>query len=212
MAGTNAFWDIIESLPLQWGTREHDMPYITLDRTEHSKHLSIISVPPHRLRQPTSPVTEAERAPLRQRLGEQIWVSDQTVPTGCFRVSSVAPKVQSATVSTLLDCNKNVRRLENVPVVHTFGPMSKDICVYSFGDSSKSTPPQRGMATFIGEKMGGSKVVRVSTYRWASKKQVRACISTLAAEALSAEADLHVIFAARRLIQEALNMPKPPFG
>ena len=60
--------------------------------------------------------------------------------------------------------------------------------------------------------MGRNKVVRAATYRWASKKQVRACISTLAAEALSAEAALDVNFATRRRIQEALNMPEPPPG
>ena len=161
----------MDSLPLQWGSRSSGdfafcglqitvrMPYITLDQKAHCMNLSTIAVPSHRARCPSSPVTELERNSLRKCLGEQIWAVDQTVPTGSFHVSAIASKVQSATVATLLECNKNARRIRNEPVVLNFGPMSKHICVYSFGDSSKSKPPQRGMATFIGEIVWGNKPV-----------------------------------------------------
>ena len=96
-----------------------------------------------------------------------------------------------------------------------FGPMDPSkICVYTYGDSSKGKPPQRGMTTFIGETIpdGACPIVRAYLYRWASKKQTRSISSTMATESLAAESALDVQYATRRRIQEALNLEEPPAG
>jgi hypothetical protein len=173
----------------------------------------MVTVSPERAKQPNAPVTEKERTDLRASLGEQIWATDQTAVHGAFNTSSVASKVQSATVSTLLENNKSVRRLRGEEVVLYFGPLQGDLCVYTYGDSSKGKPPQRGMITAVGETLRpGQNLVRCNFLRWASKRQKRSLSATMATESLAAEAAVDINFATRRALQEALNMPQPPHG
>ena len=158
----------------------------------------------------------AETKVLRGKIGEVLWLSLMTRPDIAFDVNRIASEVSAATVSTLKDMNKVIKKAKGKKQVIRFTKLGKleDLVVKVYTDASYNNQDERTRST-------EGKVVLVenpntglaNVVSWKVKKIARVCRSVKSAETRALEDGLDDAVHTARLIHEtykgAINLRKP---
>lgn len=133
-----------------------------------------------------APLNEKEREQLRSKIGQVLWVAKQTRPDVMFNTCSLASNIKNATVQSIHEVNRVIRKLKSEKVTLKFQHLgnSDDLSLVVFSDASLGNLPdggtQGGALIALMEKTG-----KFSPLFWQSKKIRRVVRSTLAGETLA---------------------------
>lgn len=182
----------------QVGREEHDnfcyvgIEFITVDGTilmqqeSYIKNLQPIHMDSSRAVQRNSPLCGIEADQLRSKIGQILWVARQSRPDVMFDGCNLASNTKHATVQTIHEANKVVRKLKSQQVTLKFQHVGKDdsLKLVVFSDASLGNLTDGGtqgghLIVLMGE--GG----RFSPICWQSKRIRRVVRSTLAGETLA---------------------------
>ena len=149
--------------------------------------LGEIDIKPQRAKEVDSPVTEQERTELRALLGGLQWVVGQTQLYGAVDVNLLQSDVTTATVQTLHDANKILRKIrQSQTKLHT-RKIPGEVNVVGWSDASWAN--RKSGSSTGGYVIGlcGAKVLEghrdhVTIVSWSTNKLKRVCRSSLAAE------------------------------
>jgi len=133
-----------------------------------------------------APLNETEKNQLRSKIGQILWVAKQTRPDVMFDTCILASSIKNATVQSIHEVNKVIRRLKSEKVTLKFQHLNNnnDLSLVVFSDASLGNLPDGGTqgGTFIA-LMG--KTGKFCPLFWQSKKIRRVVRSTLAGETLA---------------------------
>ena len=177
-------------------TRGHDGS-VHLDMQDYIDSVSPIKLTSERARNLTAPVTELERAELRQGVPKLAWVMRGVNPYISFRVASLTQRLHDAelTVEAVKEFNSTLADAKRRAPTHIFHPINlRDAIVIAVGDASLAnvgktkTRSQAGSITLIAEKCltGEGSDGRVSVVHWRSHRIKRVVRSTIASETFAA--------------------------
>ena len=79
---------------------------ITLDQFQYIQNLQKINIPVDGKSNPTIELSKEEKDILRAKIGQLLWISNQTRPDISFDVSTLASNLNASTVNELIYCNK----------------------------------------------------------------------------------------------------------
>ena len=79
---------------------------ITLDQNSYIKNLTKIDLNPDRKRDQTAPLVQQEKDLLHTKIGQLLWISNQTRPDISFDVSTLASNLSNGQIKNILHCNK----------------------------------------------------------------------------------------------------------
>lgn len=180
------------------GREEHDsFCYVGIDIVtvngvvqmhQHSyiENLQPIHMQPARALQRDSPLKETEREQLRSKIGQILWVARQTRPDVMFDSCCLASNLKNATVQSIHDANKVIRKLKAEKVTLKFQHLGNNdaLNLTVFSDASLGNLPDGGtqggtLITLMGERG------KFSPLCWQSKRIRRVVRSTLAGETLA---------------------------
>ena len=184
---------------------------ILVDQFLYIDNLKEISIDSLRKKQVNDKLTEGERKELRSMCGQLLWVSSQTRPDVSFETCSVSNYGREATVESLIDANRAVRKLKATQMKLVFPDLGDPdaIRILTYGDATHASLPS-------GESQGANIVFvcgnnRVAPISWKSKKLERVTKSPLASE-VSAIADsgdyAHLVASMVNEIFQLKKMPK----
>lgn len=159
---------------------------IMLQQTEYINNLSPIPLEKCRLLEQSGPLSRSEYEACRSKIGQLLWVARQTRPDVMYDVSSLASMMKHATVKTIVDINKVIRKLKSSSIGLKFQYLGRteSLEMVIFSDSSLGNLPDGGT-------QGGHLVLlmgedgRFSPLTWQSKRIRRIVRSTLAGETLA---------------------------
>jgi len=150
------------------------------------KNLQPILIDPSRALQRDALLTECETDNLRSKIGQLLWVARQSRPDIMFDTCVLAANLKHATVQTMHEANKVVRKLKSEHVTLKFHNLGKEdsLKLVVFSDASMGNLPDGGtqgghLIVLMGEKG------RFSPICWKSKRIRRVVRSTLAGETLA---------------------------
>ena len=124
-----------------------------------------------------------------------IWASSQTRIDLAFETCCLSTKLNSAKVEDLVDANKALKKLKNGMLIIVFPNLGNltDLRLVVFADASYTNLPngasQAGFIIFLANQTQSSCPIS-----WASRKVKRIVKSTLAAETLSMQLTLHILW------------------
>lgn len=153
---------------------------------EMHQHSYIENLQPARAIERDSPLCETEKEQVRSKIGQILWVAKQTRPDVMFDACILASILNSATVQSIHDANKVIRKLKADKVTLKFQYLGENdtLNLTVFSDASLGNLPDGGTqgGTLI-TLMGESGVF--SPLCWQSKRIRRVVRSTLAGETLA---------------------------
>ena len=79
---------------------------ITIDNKEYIKNLECVNIKRHLSHDLSESLSNDMKDILRQKLGQLLWVCNQSRPDICFDVSNIASNIKNATIKQLVDVNK----------------------------------------------------------------------------------------------------------
>ena len=180
---------------------------VQLDQNVYVQGLETISITEERELQRGDLLTPLERAEVKSKTGQLLWVSGNTRPDISFETSVLCNPGPSATVESLVQVNKVISKLKQSPGVVKYVNLG-DFNSWSlkvFSDSSHANlsdgSSQGGHIIFLHGEDG-----RVSPIAWQSKKLHRVTRSTLASETLSTIEAVDVALLLRRQLSEMLSI------
>ena len=147
--------------------------------------LKEIPIDRKRRKQLDDPLSEEERKQLRSTCGQLLWTTSQTRPDAAFHSCQVSNYGNEATVGSLIEANRTIRKLKNDSLKINFpclgDPKAMKIVVY--GDGSHGSLPS-------GASQGANIVFltgngRSAPITWQSKKLARVTKSPLASEVMA---------------------------
>eukprot|EP00913_Durusdinium_trenchii_P017657 g16596.t1 len=140
--------------------------------------------------------TEKEHRMLRALVGAMSWPVTQCLPQAAATISILQANINKPMVKDMLDANKCLRFMKEVVKDYTFTIRShgdiENIRIGVYCDAAWSVRPdgssQGGMLMFLAshDELQGETPFPLTVIDWSSKKLVRMCRSSLAAEAQSA--------------------------
>lgn len=150
------------------------------------KNLQPILIDPARALQRDAVLTESETDSLRSKIGQLLWVARQSRPDIMFDTCALAANLNHATVQSMHEANKVVRKLKSEHVTLKFQNLGNEdfLRLVVFSDASMGNLPDGGT-------QGGHLIVlmgedgRFSPICWQSKRIRRVVRSTLAGETLA---------------------------
>ena len=200
-AGTQQFvTNVIPGLKSAFhvGREEHDnfcyvgMDIVTvngvIEMHQHSyiENMQPIHMEPARAIQRDSLLSETEKEQLRSKIGQILWVAKQTRPDVMFDACILASILKSATVQSIHDANKVIRKLKADKVTLKFQLLGNNdaLNLTVFSDASLGNLPDGGtqggtLITLTGDNG------KFSPLCWQSRRIRRVVRSTLAGETLA---------------------------
>ncbi len=160
--------------------------YITLDQKQYINSINSIDISKGRLFDKSSKLEPDEADTMRSKVGQIMWMANQTRPDVMFNASSLASSIKRGTVADLVETNKVIRKLRSEVVTLKFHRLGDDeslkLVIYS--DASLGNLPDGGSQGGHFIFLTGSNGC-FSPLAWQSKKIRRVVRSTLAAETLA---------------------------
>ena len=86
---------------------------IYLDQNEYIKNLDLIQLDLKRQKETDESLTDVEEGKLRSKIGQLLWLSNQTRPDISFDVCVLGTRLKEATVKDILEANKIVRKVRS---------------------------------------------------------------------------------------------------
>ena len=183
---------------------------IFVDQQSYIDELTEISIDSNRRKQLDDQLTEEEKKTLRSVCGQLLWATSQTRPDAAFQSCHVSNYGAEATVRSLIEANRTIRKLKNDSMKLSFpglgDPSSMKIVTY--GDGSHASLPsgasQGASITFI---TGNGRAAPVA---WKSKKLDRVTKSPLASEIMAAADAADSGFLVASIVHEIFGLKKLP--
>ena len=129
-------------------------------------------------------LTLDERNTLRSKVGQLLWLSNQTKPDICFETSTIAGNINNATTKDYALFNKVVRKLKKNSYTIKFTKLVGDIHIVLYVDAAFGNladgGSQGGYLVFLADQHNNCNLIS-----WQSKRLKRIVRSTLAAETLA---------------------------
>ena len=159
---------------------------IEMHQQSYIESLQAINMQPARAIQRDSLLSEIEKEQLRSKIGQILWVAKQTRPDVMFDACILASSLKNATVQSIHDANKVIRKLKAEKVTLKFQHLGNNDALHLtvFSDASLGNLPDGGtqggtLITLMGENG------KFSPLSWQSKRIRRVVRSTLAGETLA---------------------------
>ena len=83
---------------------------ITIDQKEYMKNLECVNIKHHIRHNLSELLSNNRKDVLRQKVGQWLWVCNQSRPDICFDVSNIAFNIKNATIKLLIDVNKTINK------------------------------------------------------------------------------------------------------
>ncbi|KAL6481141.1 hypothetical protein MHYP_G00092210 [Metynnis hypsauchen] len=142
------------------GREEHEqfcyvgMNFATVDGVvlvhQHSyiDNLQPLHMQPARALQRDAPLNDTEKEQLRSKIGQILWVAKQTRPDVMFDSCSLASNIKNATVQSVHETNKIIRKLKSEKVTLKFQHLgnSDALNLVVFSDASFGNLPDGGLS------------------------------------------------------------------
>ncbi|CAK0794151.1 unnamed protein product [Prorocentrum cordatum] len=181
---------------------------IHLNMNDYAQELVEIDIPAHRHRDPEQPVTSSEATRLRAAFGQLMWLATQGVPLIGAELSRLLAYSDFATVNTLLQANKLIRRTKFEATEELIMEKRANPCAVGYSDAAwnvrRDGSSQGGFLIFLTDyTLMQNREAPISLLAWASAKLPRVCRSSSAAEVQAASEFC------RLLLSEILLGPAP---
>ena len=186
---------------------------ITLDQISYVDQLMEIE---KKAGDDTRVLTTSEIKELRGKIGEVLWISLMTRPDLAFDINKIASEVPGATVRTVKDMNKIIKKAKGCEQVLRFTKLGdiKDLVVKVYTDASYNNQDERTRSTegrvVLMENLSSGLANVVS---WKVKKISRVCRSVKSAETRALEDGLDDAVHTARMVHETykglINLRKP---
>ncbi|CAK0848912.1 unnamed protein product [Prorocentrum cordatum] len=118
-------------------TQRPDLGF-TLSQATYTEQIEEIEVPAERRKQPSAPVTNAEKSQFRAATGSLQWKGTQTGPDILAELSLLQSLSESCTVDDLLKVNKLIKRTKETKdrVLKIFPFVDSELAVVGWGDAA----------------------------------------------------------------------------
>ena len=83
---------------------------ITINQKEYTKNLECVNIERCLKHNLFEPLSNDMKHILRQKVGQLLWVCNQSRPDICFDVSKIASNIKNATIKRLIDINKTINK------------------------------------------------------------------------------------------------------
>ena len=155
-------------------------------------------------------LNDNEKQNLRSVCGQLLWATGQTRPDVSYSSCRAGNSGNSATVRSLLEVNRSVKRLKNENVRLIFPNLGKpeNLCVIVYADASHASLPNGGSHGGWLVFVSGNK--RVALVEWCSKKLERITKSPIASEASALADAADVGWLTANMLKEIFNLCKLP--
>ena len=157
---------------------------ITLDQHQYIQNINKIDINPERKISPKSPLTSGKKDILRSKIGQLLWINNQTRPDISFDVSYLASALNTATVTEMIQCNKIITKVGNNSYELKYSSLKGKPRLNVYTDASygnlQNGGSQGGYLIFI---VGEDNTFNLLS--WESKQLKRIARSTLTAETIS---------------------------
>ena len=165
---------------------QHYSGSIYLDQSEYFENLDLIQLDPKRHKETDESLTDVEKDTLRSRIGQLLWLSNQTRPDISFDVCVLATRLKEATVKDILEANKIVRKVTSHSIKLCYQNLGPSECLkfVTFTDAAYANlidgGSQEAYFIFLVRENGTCNLIS-----WQSQRIKRIVKSTLAAETLA---------------------------
>ena len=180
------------------------------DRIVQVDGLTEISIGSDRRKQLDDQLTEDEKKTLRSVCGQLLWSTSQTRPDAAFQSCQVSNHGADATVRSLIEANRAIRKLKNDGMKLNFpglgDPNSMKVVVYGDGTHA-SLPSGASQGANIVFLTGNGRAAPVT---WKSKKLDRVTKSPLASEIMAVADAADSGFLVASITQELFRLEKLP--
>ena len=161
----------------------HFSDKIILDQSEYVDKIKPVVISSNQGVQDTSSLSDHAKDQLRSRIGQLLWLNNQTRPDISFEVCSLAANFKNASNKDVLLLNKTIKKVHEFPAHINFFNLGKAKKIVVFTDASLGNLPDGGsqgayLIFLVGEN-GKSNLVC-----WQSKRLKRVARSSLTAEAI----------------------------
>ena len=154
---------------------------VILDQKEYIEGLKPIKLP--NLDKEERPLTKSERDLLRSKIGQLLWLSNQSRPDVCFDVSRLSVNLNNSTTADICLLNKVIRKLKNTPYAIAYSRLEGPLKVVIYTDAAFGNLPDGGSQgaylAFLADSKRNANIIS-----WQSKRLKRMVRSSLAAETL----------------------------
>ena len=158
---------------------------ITVDQNDYLKSLQPMVIDAERKSKVSEPLSPAEKEDMRSKIGQLLWLSNQTRPDLSFESCNLATKQKCATIKDAIMMNKTIKRAAEFQSALQFPNLDQAIKIVVYCDTSLGNLPdggsQGGHLIFLVGRNGKCNLVS-----WQSKRLKRVARSSIAAETLSA--------------------------
>ena len=140
-------------------------------------------------------MTSCEKDLLRAKIGQLLWISNQTRPDISFDVSNLASKLENATVEDIKYCNKIISKVTSNSYELKYQKLDGNIKLFAYTDASFANLKNGGsQGSYLIFLVGENGLCNLLS--WQSKKLKRVARSSLTAETLAmldgVEASLYI--------------------
>lgn len=163
---------------------EQNNEAVTLNQNIYIENLKLIDIEPRQDK--TTSLNARQKDILRQKIGQLLWIGNNSRPDASFMICQLATRLNSATVEELFKANKVIRLLKNNNLTLTYQNLGKieNLKLVIFSNASFANLPgggsQGGNLVFLAGENN-----KCSLLSWQSKKIRRVAKSSLTAETLA---------------------------
>ena len=109
---------------------------ITIEQYKYIERIKMIEIDTKRKIQHNEPLTEQEKTVLRSKIGQLLWVNNQTRPDISFELCHLSTNFRNATVNDIIQTNKVIKKLKQSPGHLTYVPIENDPKIIVYTDAS----------------------------------------------------------------------------
>ena len=183
---------------------------IFVDQQAYIEELTEISIERNRKTQLDELLTDDEKKTLRSISGQLLWTTSQTRPDLAFQSCNISNYGAAATVKSLNEANKAIRKLKHDDMKICFPALGRpnDMKIVAYGDGSHASLPS-------GASQGANIVFltgngRAAPVTWKSKKLDRVTKSPLASEVMAVADAADSGFLVASIVKEIFGLKQSP--
>ena len=115
---------------------KHEWNIVTLDQQNYVDNLSKIDIDIERRKNLTAPLTTYEKEILQSKIGQLLWLCNQTRPDISFHISNLASNLNRATINQLIHCNKIISKVKSNNLKLQYQKLQGDLKLVVYTDAS----------------------------------------------------------------------------
>ena len=182
--------------------------HISVDQHHYINNLKKIFLAPERKSNNSNAITSNEKDQPRAKIGQLLWVSNQTRPDISFDVSNLASKLENATIADIKYCNKIISKVTSNSCELKYQKLKGNLKFILYTDASfgnlENGGSQGSCNLFLADENGSCNLLS-----WQSKKLKRVARSSLTAETLAMLNGVEAALYVRELCKELYGHYSP---